>query len=111
MSWRIVDSYRGGKPRTYLPGIPTSALATQGDSTLLLSYAQQVQIQANILLGLLNGIMVESSPTSFGTISYHHAHAIRPTPIFRPYQAVEVHERLDSQRRRSGKESSFGEYP
>jgi hypothetical protein len=46
-----------------------------------------------------------------GTISYQTAHAPRPTPVFRAFGVPHVHERLDSQRRRSGKESTFGSVP
>jgi hypothetical protein len=48
---------------------------------------------------------------TLGTISYHTGHAVRPTPLFREYINVAVHERIDSQRRRSGRESAFGVIP
>jgi hypothetical protein len=46
-----------------------------------------------------------------GTLSFQTAHAVRPTPVFRPFGAAHVHERMDSQRRRSGRENLFPVVP
>jgi hypothetical protein len=108
LSWEVPITYRGGKPRTYLPGIPSSAISPAGSSAVSGSYAQNMETAA---LQFLNGIesMIVDAIEGFtaGLVSYYHDHAVRPTPVYNPFEGVRVHERLDSQRRRSGKESSF----
>jgi hypothetical protein len=111
LSWRIAPSYRGGKPRTYLPGIPTSAVNTTGDSAITSTYASALQADAAAFRLAVNALTPSGSAISLGSVSYFLHHAVRPTPIFNDFLAVNVHERLDSQRRRSGKESGFGELP
>jgi hypothetical protein len=44
---------------------------------------------------------------TLGTISHYAHHAILDPPIWRPFIAAHVHERIDSQRRRNGKEVLF----
>jgi hypothetical protein len=68
---------------------------------------------ANGFLTQVNATTVTGGTISLGTISYFNR-TINPTPpylrtvpVFFPYLGVKIHERLDSQRRRSGKESSF----
>jgi hypothetical protein len=111
LSWRIAPAYRGGKPRTYLPGIPDSAVVSHGDSALTTTFTTAIQADAATFRSHVNALTPESSSITLGNVSYFHSHAVRPTPIFNPFMSVNVHERLDSQRRRSGKESSFGELP
>lgn len=111
LSWNVAESYRGGKPRWYLPGIPTNAQNSIGDSQITSAYATNLESVATTVMTLINGITVSSSTTSLGTISYQRNHVARPTPVFMTYLGVSVHERLDSQRRRSGKESLFPVIP
>lgn len=111
ISWHIAASYRGGKPRTYLPGIPSTALNLSYDSVLNPTYATGVQTQANNFASSFNASSPGGHDCILGTVSYHSGHAVRPTPIFRPFGEAVVHERLDSQRRRNGKESAFGVTP
>jgi hypothetical protein len=107
ISWQIAEVYRGGKPRTYLPGVPTAALEVVGGSKILDTFATNTDTMATTFLTNFNSTPVTGTTVTLGTVSYHTGHAVRPTPLFRTYFAVKVHERLDSQRRRSGKESSF----
>lgn len=113
LSWQVASSYRGGKPRTYLPGIPQNAIATTGSSALSTTYATALEGVAASFRGIMNGYTPTgaSGPTTVGTVSYFHGHTVRPTPVFMGYIDVSVHERLDSQRRRSGQESAFGVIP
>jgi hypothetical protein len=112
VSWKISASYRGGKPRTYLFGIPSSAVNPTGSSTLTPTFASNTQSKWEAFKNALNAWSPGTGGTiTMGTISYHSGHAVRPTPIFRVFTGSEVHERLDSQRRRSGPESAFGEMP
>lgn len=111
LSWQIVASYRGGKPRTYLPGIPTTAQFNPGSSQLSPTYASALQGEATAFLNAVNAVSLTGGNLTLGTISYHSGHAVRPSPVWRPFVSARVHERLDSQRRRSGKESTFPSYP
>jgi hypothetical protein len=111
LSWKIAASYRGGKPRWYLPGIPFSAFVHQGDSTISSTYANLLLGNASVFLGAFNGTLASGHAETLGTISFQSGHVARPVPFFRAFTDVAVHERVDSQRRRSGKESAFPEVP
>lgn len=111
VSWKVTQTWRGGKARWYLPGVPESAQVAFGDSALTTAYAGSLATAARQWLTSFNGTLLLGTPLTAGIISYQTKHAARPTPIFMPYVTAEVHERLDSQRRRSGKESAFGELP
>lgn len=112
VSWQIAESYRGGKPRWYLPGIPSTAALTAGSSQLSSSYATSLEGAATNFMTHVNSMLV-AAPGSFtlGTVSYYAGHAVRTTPQFRTFINAKVHERFDSQRRRSGPESAFPVIP
>jgi hypothetical protein len=110
-SWSIAASYRGGKPRTYLPGIPQSALSDPNGAAITPTYATALEGYGVAFKSAVNSITVSPSGIELGSPSYFLHNAVRPTPIFFPFLACTVHERVDSQRRRSGKESSYGHYP
>lgn len=107
LSWQIAETYRGGKPRTYLPGVPSNATTAPGGSTIGGTFATQLDAAATLFLNDFNSHSVLSTSLQLGTVSYHTSHAVRPTPVFRAWFGVRIHERLDSQRRRNGKESAF----
>jgi hypothetical protein len=111
LSWQIAESYRGGKPRSYLPGIPNTAQNSQGESALLPSYATSLESAGSTFMNYFNTHTVAGTTVTLGTVSYHTSHAVRPSPLFYTYIGVRVHERLDSQRRRNGKESTFAVTP
>ena len=112
LSWQIAESYRGGKPRWYLPAIPLDAIAPAGSSTVSSTYATSLDNQWSAFMTALNATTIAGGGTmTLGTVSYHSGHAVRPTPLFRTFLSLRVHERLDTQRRRNGKESSFGSVP
>jgi hypothetical protein len=107
ISWTINASYRGGKPRWYLPGIMLSAQNTVGDSQLTTVFANSIKTAANGIQTSFNASSPNGHDVILGTISYFTGHALRPTPLFRPFGVAKVHERMDSQRRRNGKENLF----
>jgi hypothetical protein len=110
LSWKIAESYRGGKPRWYMPGVPASAVSG-GDSAINPTFAGNWDSAATTFMNDLNSHPVSGTPITLGTVSHYTGHTIRPTPLFRAFFDVKVHERLDSQRRRSGKEITFGSTP
>jgi hypothetical protein len=59
----------------------------------------------------INASVVSTFTPTLGTISYQSGHAPRPTPLWRSFLPPRIHERMDSQRRRNGKESSFPSIP
>lgn len=111
ISWIIAPSYRGGKPRTYLPGVPFSAITPAGSSTLDPTFCGNARTSAETFRGHIGSHPVSGSTLTLGSVSYFHGHTVRPTPIFNEYLGSKVHERVDSQRRRSGAESGFGVVP
>lgn len=108
LSFQIAARYRGGKPRWYLPGIPSTAQTAFYGSQINGGYADSMKAAAASWLNTLNTSSPGGSTFQTGTISYFSGNAPRVTPVFRSFLSVLVHERLDSQRRRSGKESAFG---
>jgi hypothetical protein len=112
ISWIGAPSYRGGKPRTYLPGVPGTQV-TGGTSQLNSSFCTSLKAAAIAALGDMAWTNIMSVPAVLGAVSYisktinptppHH----RTTPLFWPYLSANVHSRVDSQRRRSGKERIY----
>lgn len=101
LSWTIQRHYRGGHPRTYLVGISDTQHTEQS-----LTPASQTAYAAagnNFRTGW-NGILLGGSPTQISSLT-----KIRAGVPINPYQLNDitncvVHQRLDSQRRRLGKE-------
>lgn len=106
-SWQIAARYRGGKPRWYIPGVPSSALSASYGAGFLSSWQTATETALKAFLASFQLGSANSHEYSFGTISYETGHAPRVTPLFRFFTAVQLHGRLDSQRRRSGKESTY----
>lgn len=103
VSWVIQRRYRGGHPRTYFPGVEEGWLATgtinfvsAAKQTAWGAAAASFRADVSAAGGLTTPIL--------GSVSYFSANARRVTPIFDPFITEEVHPRLDTQRRRLGKE-------
>lgn len=107
VSWKAGVTWRGGRPRTYLPGVPLSAQAVTASAGLLSTYTAPLQTRANAFISAVNAITVIGTTITLGMPSYFSNYAFRPTPLFFPITSSVVHDRMDSQRRRSGKESRF----
>jgi hypothetical protein len=106
-SWQIAARYRGGKPRWYIPGIPSDALSASYGSALDSTYAGELETALKSFYSTFQLGTANTHDYSWGTLSYETGNAPRVTPLFRFYTGVMLHNRLDSQRRRSGKESTF----
>lgn len=106
ISWSIALRYRGGHPRTYLGGIP-SAQATDSNtwgSAALTAFGTG----ATNFLTAVNALTRGGNTYALGSVDYW-AHGAKPpqllaTPLFYPFQSATVHPRIDTQRRRLGKE-------
>jgi hypothetical protein len=75
------------------------------------SFATNWRVGWNSFAASVNSSSPGGHDIILGTISYQTGHSPRPTPLFRPFGDAHVHERLDSQRRRSGRESLFPAVP
>lgn len=107
-SWQILSTWRGGKPRNYMMGVPAGAVQTGQQTAVSTAYATTLKAAVNNVLTAINAITLSGGSAQLGCVSYHTRNALRPTPVFFPYNGVTIHLRLDSQRRRLGKESTYG---
>lgn len=107
VSWRAPFSWRGGRPRTYLPGVPDTALSSVAGSLILSTYSGPLATAAQGFISDASGFTLNGAAGFLGFPSYYSKGAFRSPPLFYAFQSAVVHDRLDSQRRRSGKESTF----
>lgn len=103
VSWKIAPSYRGGHPRTYLAGIPTSSMASvitlnAGVLASLRSRAHDFHADLEAIGPIGSGI----TTVEHGVVSFVRAGEWRTPPVFYRITASDVDGRLDSQRRRLG---------
>lgn len=105
ISWLISSYYRGGHPRTYLCALPQDA---QNDvKSLKETYITALSSAAGTFLTGVNALVTAPFETvALGTVSFATGGAWRAPPVFRPYEGAVVHSRIDTQRRRLGKEPS-----
>jgi hypothetical protein len=112
ISWLGAPAVRGGRPRTYLPGIPQSAAST-GASFVNTAYANTLKAAAVAAIADMTPFVIGADNAALCTVSYFNKTLnptpphLRPTPVVYLYVGAKVHTRLDSQRRRSGKESNY----
>jgi hypothetical protein len=106
-SWQIAARYRGGKPRWYIPGVPASALTASYGAGFLSSWQTATETAMKAFYSAFQLGTANTHEYTWGTISYVTGDAPRVTPLFRFFTGVQLHGRLDSQRRRSGKESTY----
>lgn len=106
-TWKAAITWRGGRPRTYLPGVPSSAAAAVASAGLLSTYTAPLETRANSFITAVNGITESGAHLILGMPSYFTNYLFRPVPLFFPFNTAVIHDRMDSQRRRSGKEGRF----
>jgi hypothetical protein len=107
ISWAIPAHYRGGHPRTYLPGPTNAALQVANGNQWTSSFRSSLAAAAqNFLTSFAAGI-VAGAVEQLGTVSHFRNNAPLATPVFYPYTGGTIHGRVDSQRRRLGKESLY----
>lgn len=102
-SWQINIRYRGGHPRTYWP----AGVAADITSGRLLSAGAQTAFNAAFAnwRASLNALTSGSTTYKMVIVSYQRNLAPRPTPLIFTVNGVTTHGRLDTQRRRLGKET------
>jgi hypothetical protein len=112
-SLHIARRYRGGHPRMYIPGAATSDVSNP--TTWTAAYVASVTSNVGFFLADINGLATIAGlgTLQFGSLSYYLGYdtttrksALRSSPIFSAVDKVTTHARIDSQRRRLGKEQA-----
>jgi len=101
-SWKISRRYRGGHPRTYIGGTLVTQASTPNTMT---TAAQTSHINAaTALRSAVNGVSVGVSTARLCVVHYTRAKATLAVPLVSEISGVSVDTRLDSQRRRLGRD-------
>ena len=101
-SWKISTRYRGGHPRTYIGGIPQSAISTA--NTMTSTTKTNHATAAAAIRTAVNAQTAGGNPVVFGVVHYRRGGVLLDIPIFSPITGVSVDDRFDSQRRRLGRD-------
>ena len=101
ISWQIQRHYRGGHPRTYLPGQDGANSLNPKQWTA--GWTTTLGARGNAFLGSVNTLGGPAAPYQLGTVSYFINKATRSVPVFEAYLAAVGKQKIDSQRRRLGK--------
>lgn len=101
ISWSGRFHYRGGKPRTYLPGVP--ATAEDDSQHLNADYIASLASDANNFLSAVNALTTDSfTDVKLGTVRFASGGSWLDPPFFVAYNGAVVHPRIGTQRRRLG---------
>ena len=102
VSWHVASRWRGGHGRMYLPAGSVTDVFQNHEwlNTTLTEWRPKVQAFSNAL----NGINIAGSGFTHGIVRYHGTGVVPGTPLFFPVLTTAIHARVDSQRRRLGKE-------
>ncbi len=101
-SWKIANRYRGGHPRTYIAGLTADQVLNANTVT-----SAQVTAHAAAAAAIrtaVNAVAANGGTATLGAVSYYKDKAIRATPAFYSFTGVSVDNRIDSQRRRLGRD-------
>lgn len=101
-SWRIGRRYRGGHPRTYIGGLSTTD--TAGPNTIVAARITAHQAAAVALRSAINSAATSNGAWQLVVVHYRRAKQVLPVPLVSTVNAVTVDSRLDSQRRRLGRD-------
>jgi hypothetical protein len=108
LTLKIANRYRGGHPRMYLPGVPGNA---SSNGRTLNSTNQNAYTNAGrAFLTHINSLTIGSTTWALAAVSYYHKvggiEAYKVPPDVYVITDIICHGRLDSMRRRLGKETS-----
>jgi hypothetical protein len=101
-SWKIGRRYRGGHPRTYIAGCPQSAQTTP--NTILASAITAHTNAATAIKNAITGVTVGGNLAEFVVLHYYRDKTLLDPPDYSYITSVSVDSRLDSQRRRLGRD-------
>lgn len=102
VSWIINVRYRGGHPRSYYPfGVITDTTGTRAWAP---TFVTSVNNASTAYRTALNALSVSGTTYKMAVVSYTRNNEPRPTPVPFTIQSNVTHQRIDTQRRRLGKE-------
>lgn len=108
LSLKVAQHYRGGHPRMYLPGVGSTA--TTNGSTLASAFQSNYTSWGRLFRQDINGITTGATTWQLAAVSYYHKvngqEAYKNPPDLYVITDVVCHGRLDTMRRRLGKEST-----
>ena len=107
LSWKSGITARGGRGRTYIPGVPSSALQFSQGSQLGSGFTSALRADAVTFFNNVDAHTIGGDSLIMGVPSYYSKCQLRPVPLFGIINDAVVHDRLDTQRRRLGKETQF----
>lgn len=101
-SWLSSVYWRGGKPRTYLPGVPSGDVVNA--TTLAAGSITNWTTACTGFRTSVNGLTAGTiTGTTHGFVSFRSGNVERTPPVFFPSTGARVHARLGTQRRRLGR--------
>lgn len=99
INWAIPDYYRGGHPRTYLPGTPENQI-TNGRN-LNGTFRSTLATGANAFITAVNAITEGGiTAAALGTVRFASGNAWLTPPVFRAFTGASVNPIISTQRRR-----------
>jgi hypothetical protein len=105
VSWLVSTTWRGGKPRTYLPCIPNHSVLVDMahmSSTLV----SGLEGDGAAFLAAMNGYTTSPfTSMTLGCLRFFSAGVPLSPPVFLPYTGCTVHSRVATIRRRLGRET------
>ena len=102
LSWKIARHYRGGHPRTYIGPIATAQVGT--GTTILAAAVTNAKAAGAGLISDVVAIAGSGAPAQLVAVHRISAGAILQPPLVDTITAVGVDSRIDSQRKRLGKD-------
>jgi hypothetical protein len=104
ITWKIDRHYRGGHPRTYMWGLTISG--PSGPNTWNASILTNATTAANGFMNDLGAGVPGSGITTMGLVAIHRKRnkLVLDVPLISPITAAVIDSRIDSQRRRLGKD-------
>lgn len=99
VDWIINAYYRGGKPRSYVPGVRADQV--NNGSTFSAGYLTAAATGFNAFRNAINALTSTNiTSTTMGTLSFIKNNAFRVTPVFFAYTSVKIRTTIGTQRRR-----------
>lgn len=101
ISWTSNAYWRGGKPRTYIPGVQQSYL--QSSRSLSTASVGNLRTKANNFHAAINALSATGiTNTQHGFVKFFTGGTLLTPGVFYPISAALVHPRIGTQRRRLG---------
>lgn len=105
LSWLVSTTWRGGKPRTYFPGVVVSA-DLQDNAHITSTLIASIEGAGNAWNTAVNAYTTSPFLTmALGTVRFFSGGVPLAPPVFLPYTGVSMHSRIATVRRRLGREA------